>query len=103
MNVKFKGIVKHCQINELDKSQGFVNKFLIYQPEKKNEFDELLAKEQFIEVSYFSKELKKMHLPTDWINKRVEINAYLNSNLYISSPNKQNYILNLNLKTIVIF
>jgi len=100
MKVQFKGICESVWTDKAKNVEGFIQKILIKIPERLDDFGDPVSKETFYEVGYFNKDIEKLISDTEFPGKRVEVEAYLNSNYYKSPDGKETYILNLNLKSI---
>ena len=96
---EFKAIVIAIETKEVEKTGAWSQTIFVKQPERKDDFGEVVQKETIYPLNHYFKDVSKSFLPENWLNKKVVCEAYVNSRTYTPEGKKEIYIVDLSLKS----
>lgn len=96
---EFKAIVVAIETKEIEKTKAWSQTIFLKQPERKDDFGEVVQKETIYPLNHYFKDVSKSFLPENWLNKKVIAQAYVNSRPFTPEGKKEIYIVDLSLKS----
>jgi hypothetical protein len=95
--IKKVGVVEKVGVENTEKQS-----LVLYVPARSNEFGEVVGQADYFEIAVMGKKVREFNLSPQLLEKKVEVEMYLNGRQYDKIDGSKGYAHNLNLAKITV-
>lgn len=95
-----KGIIKKVGVVETVGADTKIQRMILFVPARKDEFGDTMGSDDFFEITAISKKVAELNLNAQLLEKKVEVECYLNGRQFDRTDGTKGYAHNLNLNSI---